>query len=41
MVIILRTDEGQPKPKYIFNKCGTNIYFFHSTEYWSITITEF
>ena len=22
-----RTDEGQPRPKYIFNKCGTNIYF--------------
>ena len=22
------TDEGQPRPKYIFNKCGTNIYFF-------------
>jgi len=20
--------EGQPRPKYIFNKCGTNIYFF-------------
>jgi len=28
MVIIVRTDEGQPIPKYIFNKCGTNIYFF-------------
>ena len=25
---IVRTDEGQPGPKYIFNKCGTNIYFF-------------
>ena len=25
---ISRTDEGQPRPKYIFNKCGTNIYFF-------------
>ena len=25
---ITRTDEGQPRPKYIFNKCGTNIYFF-------------
>ena len=25
---IIRTDEGQPRPKYIFNKCGTNIYFF-------------
>ena len=24
---ISRTDEGQPRPKYIFNKCGTNIYF--------------
>ena len=23
-----RTDEGQPRPKYIFNKYGTNIYFF-------------
>ena len=23
-----RTDEGQPRPKYIFNKCGTNINFF-------------
>jgi len=23
---IVRT--GQPRPKYIFNKCGTNIYFF-------------
>ena len=25
---IVRTDEGQPRPKYIFNKCGTNINFF-------------
>ena len=25
---IIRSDEGQPRPKYIFNKCGTNIYFF-------------
>ena len=25
---IVRTDEGQPRPKYILNKCGTNIYFF-------------
>ena len=25
---ISRTDEGQPRPKYIFNKCGTNLYFF-------------
>ena len=25
---ISRTDEGQPRPKYIFNECGTNIYFF-------------
>ena len=25
---ISRTDEGQPRPKYIFDKCGTNIYFF-------------
>ena len=25
---ISRTDEGQPRPKYVFNKCGTNIYFF-------------
>ena len=25
---ISRTDEGQPRPKYIFNKCGINIYFF-------------
>ena len=25
---ISRADEGQPRPKYIFNKCGTNIYFF-------------
>ena len=25
---ISRTDEGQPRPKNIFNKCGTNIYFF-------------
>ena len=23
----VRTDEGQPRPKYIFNKCGTNNYF--------------
>ena len=36
-----RTDEGQPRRKYIFNKRGTNIYFFYSTEVWSITITEF
>ena len=25
---IVRTDDGQHRPKYIFNKCGTNIYFF-------------
>ena len=25
---ISRTDEGNTRPKYIFNKCGTNIYFF-------------
>ena len=25
---ISRTYEGQPRPKYIFNKCGTNLYFF-------------
>ena len=25
---ISRTDEGQPRQKYIFDKCGTNIYFF-------------
>ena len=25
---VSRTDEGQPRPKYIFNKCGTKIYFF-------------
>ena len=37
---ISRTDEGQPRPKYIFNKCGTNIYFFYCTEIWSIIITE-
>ena len=23
---ISRTDEGQPRPNYIFNKCGTNRY---------------
>ena len=38
---ISRTDEGQPRPKYIFNKCGTHIYFFNSTEVWSIAINEF
>ena len=35
---ILRTEDGQRRPKYIFNNCGTNIYFFYSTEVWSITI---
>jgi len=25
---ISRTDEGQPRPKHNFNKCGTDIYFF-------------
>ena len=24
---IVRTDQGKPRTKYIFNKCGTNIYF--------------
>ena len=28
MVIIVRTDVGQPRPKYIFNKCESNIHFF-------------
>jgi len=40
-ILMIITDEGQPRPKYIFNKCGTNIYFFYSTDVWSITITEF
>ena len=35
-----RTDEGQPRLKYIFNKCGTNIYFISSREVWFITNTE-
>ena len=26
---ISRTDEGQPRPKYIFNKCGTNIFLLY------------
>ena len=26
---IVRTDGGEPRPKYIFSKCGTNIYFFN------------
>ena len=35
---ISRTDEGQPRPKYIIN----NIDCFYSiTDVWSITITEF
>ena len=38
---ISRTDVGQPRPKYIFNKCETNIFLFYSTEVCSITITEF
>ena len=38
---IVRTDEGQPRPKYIFNKRGTDIYFLYSTQVWSLTITEF
>ena len=25
---ISKTPEGQPRPQYIFNKCGTNIYLF-------------
>ena len=37
----IQDDEGQHRPKYIFNKCGTNIYFFYTTEVWSITITKF
>jgi len=30
---ISRTDEGQPRPKYIFNKFGTNVYFFTTTTF--------
>ena len=26
---ISRTDEGQPKAKYIFNKCGTSIFLLY------------
>ena len=40
---ISRTDEGQPRPKYIFNS-SINVELtsiFYSTEVWSITITEF
>ena len=36
-----RTDEGQTRPKYIFNKFGTNIYCFYSIEVWSITSPNF
>jgi len=28
---ISRTDESQPRPKYIFNKFGASIYFIFST----------
>ena len=41
IIISLELTRGQPRPKYIFNKCGTNIYFFFSTEVWSITIPNF
>ena len=40
---ISRTDEGQPRPKYIVNN-SINVELtstFYSTEVWSITITEF
>ena len=29
---IVRTDQGKPRTKYIFNKCGTNIYFFFTIQ---------
>ena len=29
---IARTEKGKPRPKYIFNKCGTNIYIFFSLQ---------
>ena len=39
---ISRTDESQPRPKYIFSiKCETNIYFIYCTEVLSITITKY
>ena len=40
---IVRTDEGQPRPKYIFNN-SINVELtstFYSTEVWSITISKF
>jgi len=38
---ILRTDKGQPRPKYIFNKCGTNIYFINSMRFGSSLTPNF
>ena len=35
----VRNDKDQPRPKYIFIKCGTNIYFF-SKEVWFIIINK-
>ena len=38
---ISRTDEGEPRPKYIFNKCGTNIYFFTLQRFGPSTLLNF
>ena len=37
---IIRTDEGQPRPKNIFNKCGTNIYTFLHHHNWVLHIKQ-
>ena len=36
-----KTDEGQPRPEYIFNKCGTIIYFFYSTRFGPLPSQDF
>jgi len=39
---IVRTDEGQPRPKYIFKNCGTNKHLFYLLyQGWIINNTEF
>ena len=37
---IARTDEGQPRPKYTINKCGTNIYTFLHHHNWILHIKQ-
>ena len=37
-IYIVKTKAGQPRPKYISKKCGTNNYFLYSVRFRASTL---